>query len=87
MPKNNFKLDNTRHHLIIIIATNYNYAEHFIKQNMLKLLNKKALTLIEVLLAVFIFTIGIGSPLLLFSHAVTWADYAPDLTVPTSHGE
>lgn len=83
-PKSNFKLDNTCHHLIIIIATNYKLR---LKGNMPKFIHQKAFTLIEVLLAVFIFTVGVGSSLLLFSHAMVSADYAKDLTVATSHGE
>lgn len=48
---------------------------------------KSGFTLVEVLIAVFILSIGIVSTLMFFSTAMTTADYSRDVTVATSHGE
>ena len=48
---------------------------------------KKGFTLVEVLLATFILSVGIVSTLLFFSTAMTTADYSRDVTISTSHGE
>lgn len=48
---------------------------------------KSGFTLIEVLIAVFILSIGVVTTLMFFSTAMTTADYSRDVTVATSHGE
>ena len=47
----------------------------------------KGLSLIEVLISIFILTIGILSTLLFFSHAMIMAEFAGDLTVASSHAD
>lgn len=45
------------------------------------------LTLIEVLIAGFVLTVGIASTLLFFSHAMISTQLAGDMTLATSHAE
>ena len=47
----------------------------------------RGLTLPELLLAVFILSVGIVSTLLFFSNAMISTEYARDITVATSHAE
>jgi len=52
-----------------------------------RLLREKGLTLVELLMAVFILSVGIGGVLLLFFNAMVSSEYAWDMTVATSHAE
>jgi prepilin-type N-terminal cleavage/methylation domain-containing protein len=54
---------------------------------MKKLTNHTGFTLLELLIAAYILTIGISSTLLLNVNAMTSSQYAWDLTVATSHAE
>ena len=49
--------------------------------------NPKGVTLVEVLVSVFILTIGILSSLLFFTRAMTANDLSRDMTEATTHGE
>ena len=45
------------------------------------------MTLAEMLIAVFVLSIGIGSTLLFFTNALVSVDYAGDLTMASAHAE
>ncbi len=49
--------------------------------------NKQGLTLVEVLITVFVLSVGILSTLLFFTNSIISTEYARDLTVATSHSE
>ena len=48
---------------------------------------KKGLTLVELLIALFVLTVGILSLVLFFSNAINAIEYASDITAATSHAE
>ena len=50
-------------------------------------MNKKGLTFAELLVAVFVLSIGILSVLLFYTNSMRAVDYAQDLTIATIHGE
>ena len=54
---------------------------------MKKQFNQREISLAEILVAVFVLSIGILSMLMFFSNALQATEYARDLTVATSHGE
>jgi prepilin-type N-terminal cleavage/methylation domain-containing protein len=54
---------------------------------MCRFISHKAMTLIEVLVSVFILTVGILGALLFLTRAMTASKVAKDLTVATTHAE
>ena len=53
----------------------------------MKLKNQNGLTLVEVLIAVFLLSVGIVSTLMFFSNAMLSAEFAGDITVASTHAE
>lgn len=51
------------------------------------IINKKAFTLVEIMVTVFILTVGIVGVLLYFTTGLRSTEVARDLTVATTHGE
>ncbi len=47
----------------------------------------KGLTLVELLIAVFLLSVGIASTLMFFSNAMLSADFAGDISVASTHAE
>src|SRR5882672_6936083 len=49
--------------------------------------SKSGLTLVEVLMTVFVLSVGVLSSLMFFTNAMLSTEYARDLTVATTHAE
>jgi len=54
---------------------------------MKKISTRKGLTLVELLIAIFILTVGVSGVLLFYTNAMQATEYAKDLTIATAHAE